>query len=50
MTKRKTQKGQKDIQRSTKHTQKTKDRLTRSQLRTGSKRRCSGRETRRVNL
>ena len=34
---------QKDKQRSTKHTHKTKDRVTRTPLKTGDKRRCSGR-------
>ena len=32
---------QKDKQRSTKHTHKTKDRVTRSPLKTGGERRCS---------
>ena len=32
------EKGQKDIQRSTKYTHKTKDRLTRTSLRTGGER------------
>ena len=49
---------QKDKQRSTKHTYKTKDRVTRTQLKTGGELRCSGRvsgscstsDTRRVNL
>ena len=36
-------KGQKDKQRSTKHTHKAKDRATRTPLRTGVARRCSGR-------
>ena len=52
------EKVQKDKQRSTKHTYKTKDRVTRTPLRTGSELRCFGREdsscstsdTRRVNL
>ena len=34
---------QKDKQRSTKHTYKTKDRVTRTPLKTGSEHRCSGR-------
>ena len=33
----------KDKQRSTKHTHKTKDRVTRTPLKTGGERRCSGR-------
>jgi len=41
MTKRK--KGQKDKQQSTKHTHKTKDRVTRTPLKTGGELRCSGR-------
>ena len=49
---------QKDKQRSTKHTYKTKDRVTRTPLNTGGELRCSGRVssscstsgTRRVNL
>jgi hypothetical protein len=49
---------QKDKQRSTKHTHKTKDRVTRTPLNTGGDLRCSGRVisscstsgTRRVNL
>jgi hypothetical protein len=49
---------QKDKQRSTKHTYKTKDRVTRTPVKTGGELRCSGREssscstsgTRRVNL
>ena len=49
---------QKDKQRSTKHTHKTKDRVTRTTLKTGSELGCSGRVTsssstsdsRRVNL
>ena len=49
---------QKDKQRSTKHTHKTKDRGTRTPLKTGSELRCSRRlsgscstnDTRRVNL
>jgi hypothetical protein len=52
------QKVQKDKQRSTKHTYKTKDRVTRTSLKTGGELRCSGRVssscstsgTRRVNL
>ena len=36
-------KGQKDKQRSTKHTHKAKDRATRTSLKTGSELRCSGR-------
>ena len=52
------EKVQKDNQRSTKHTHKTKDRVTRTPLKTGGELRCSGREssscstsdTRRVNL
>ena len=49
---------QKDKQRSTKHTNKTKDRVTRTPLKPGGELRCSGRlnsscstnGTRRVNL
>jgi hypothetical protein len=49
---------QKDKQRSTKHTHKTKDRVTRTPLKTGDELRCSGRvssscstsDTRRVNI
>ena len=56
MAKRK--KVQKDKQRSTKHTYKTKDRVTRTPLKTGGELRCSGRvssscstsDTRRVSL
>jgi len=52
------EKVQKDKQRSTKHTYKTKDRVTRTQLKTGGELRCSGRVssscstsgTRRANL
>jgi IS5 family transposase len=52
------EKEQKDKQRSTKHTHKTKDRVTRTPLKTGDELRCSGRVssacstsgTRRVNL
>jgi hypothetical protein len=52
------QKVQKDKQRSTKHAYKTKDRVTRTPLKSGSELRCSGRvgsscstsDTRRVNL
>jgi hypothetical protein len=52
------EKAQKDKQRSTKHTYKTKDRETRTPLKTGGELRCSGRVssscstsgTRRVNL
>ena len=52
------EKVQKDKQRSTKHTYKTKDRVTRTPLKTRGERRCSGRlssscstsGTRRVNL
>ena len=52
------EKVQKDKQRSTKHTYKTKDRVTVTLLKTGSELRCSGRvssscstsDTRRVNL
>ena len=52
------EKGQKDKQRSTKHTIKTKDRVTRTPIKTGVELRCSGRVssscstsgTRRVNL
>ena len=52
------EKVQKDKQRSTKHTYKTKDRVTRTPLKTGVELRCSGRvssscstsDTRRVNL
>jgi len=36
-------KGQQDKQRSTKHTYKTKDRVTRTSLKTGGELRCSGR-------
>ena len=39
-----TEKVQKDKQRSTKHTCKTKDRVTRTPLKTGSELKCSGRE------
>ena len=54
----KKKKAQKDKQRSTKHAHKTKDRVTRTPLKIGSKLRCSGRVsifcstsgTRRVNL
>ena len=49
---------QNDKQQSTKHTYKTKDRVTRTQLKTGGELRCSGRmssscstsDTHRVNL
>ena len=49
---------EKDKQRSTKHTYKTKDRVTRTSLKTGGELRCSGRvstycstsDTRRINL
>ena len=52
------EKVQKDKQRSTKHTYKTKDRVTRTTLKTWGERRCSGRvssscstsDTRCVNL
>ena len=52
------EKEQKDKQRSTKHTYKTNDRVTRTPLKTGVELRCSGRvgnycstsDTRRVNL
>ena len=52
------EKVQKDKQRSTKHTYKTKDRVTRTPLKTGGEFRCSGRvssscstsDTHRVNL
>jgi hypothetical protein len=52
------EKVQKDKQRSTKHTYKTKERVTRTPLKTGGELRCSGRvssscstsDTRRVNL
>ena len=52
------EKVQKDKQRSTKHTHKTKDRVTRTPLKTGGELRCFGRvsssrstsDTRRVNL
>ena len=52
------EKVQRDKQRSTKHTHKTKDRLTRTPLKTGGEFRCFGRAssscstsgTRRVNL
>jgi hypothetical protein len=52
------EKVQKDQQRSTKHTYKTKDRVTRTPRKTGCELRCSGRvrsscstsDTRRVNL
>jgi len=37
------EKGQKDKQRSTKHTHKTKDRLTGTPLKTGGELGCSGR-------
>ena len=37
------EKVQKDKQRSTKHTHKTKDRVTRTPLKTGGELRCSGR-------
>jgi len=37
------EKGQKDKQRSTKHTHKTKDQVTRTPLRPGGELRCSGR-------
>jgi len=37
------EKGQKDKQRSTKHTYKTKDRVTRTPPKTGGELRCSGR-------
>ena len=36
------EKGQKDKQRSTNHTHKTKDRVTRTPLKTGDELRCSG--------
>jgi len=45
MFKRK-KKGQNDKQRSTKHTHKTKDRVTRTPLKTGGKLMCSGRVSR----
>jgi hypothetical protein len=53
-----TEKVQKDKQRSTKHTHKAKDRVTRTPLKNGGDLRCSGRvssscstsDTRRVNL
>ena len=41
---------QMDKQRSTKHTYKTKDRVTRTPLKTGGKLRCSTGDTRGVNL
>jgi hypothetical protein len=52
------EKGQKEKQRSTKHTHKTKDRVIRTPLKIGGELRCSGRvnsscstsDTRRVNL
>jgi hypothetical protein len=52
------EKGQKDKQRSTKHTYKTKDRATRTPLKTGGDLRCSGKvssscstsDNRRINL
>jgi hypothetical protein len=52
------EKGQKDKQRSTKHTHKTKDRVTRTSLKIVGERRCCGKvgsscstsDTRRVNL
>ena len=52
------EKEQKDKQRSTKQTNKTKDQVTRTPLKTGGELRCSGRvgslcfikDTRRVNL
>ena len=37
------EKGQKDKQRSTKHTHKTKDRVTQTPLKNGGELRCSGR-------
>ena len=37
------EKGQNDKQRSTKHTHKTKDRVTRTPLKTGGEPMCSGR-------
>jgi len=40
------EKGQKDKQQSTKHTYKTKDRVTRTPLKTGDELRCSGRVSR----
>ena len=54
MVKRKSTK-EKDKQRSTKHTYKNKDRVARTQLKTGDELRCSGRVgsscgTRHVNL
>ena len=39
------EKGQKNKQRSTKHTHKTEDRVTRTPQRTGGELRCSGRVT-----
>ena len=42
-------KGQKDKQRSTKHTYKTKDRVTRTPLKTGGELRCSGRFSFRIH-
>jgi hypothetical protein len=42
--------GQKDKQRSTKHTYNTKDPVTPTPLKTGGELRCSTRDTRRVNL
>ena len=39
------EKGQKDKQRSTQHTYKTKDRITRTPLKTGGEPRCSGRDS-----
>ena len=42
-TQRPKEKGQKDKQRSTKHTHKTKDRVTRTPVKTGVEIRCSGR-------
>jgi hypothetical protein len=41
---------QKDKQRSTKHTHKTKDRITRTPLKTGGEPRCSGREAVPIHL
>ena len=57
-TQRPKEKVQKDKQPSTKHTQKTKDQVTRTPLKTGGELRCSGRVsssystsgTRRVNI
>jgi hypothetical protein len=44
------EKEQKDKQRSTKHTHKTKDLVTRTPLKTGGEPRCSGREAVPIHL